>query len=314
MLDVVLVVHGGAGRRRREDASSDADDAVRAGLRDALSTGYAILSAGGSALDAVEQSVRRMEANEVFNAGRGSVLNAEREARMDASIMNGADRRAGAVAALSAVRHPISAARRVMEETNHVLLVGDQAVAFCRAQGLSMEAAAYFVTDLRMRQLERAKRERKTTLDLDDGDSTGTVGAVALDARGDLAAATSTGGMTNQLPGRVGDSAIIGAGTWAANATCAVSATGIGETIMRAGFARHVDSLIRYKHMQLPTACQRAVDDVISLRGAVGCVAVDRHGRVAMPFSTSFMARGIVRSGVDAQVALDRTERLSGTE
>lgn len=314
MSDVVIVVHGGAGRRPREDASSNADDAVRAGLRDALSTGYAILAGGGSALDAVEQSVRRMEANEVFNAGRGSVLNAAGEARMDASIMTGRDRRAGAVAALSDVRHPISAARAVMEGTNHVLLVGDRAVAFCRAQGLSLEEAAYFVTDLRIRQLERAKREGATSLDLDQGDASGTVGAVALDATGTLAAATSTGGMTNQLPGRVGDSAIIGAGTWAANETCAVSATGVGETIMRAGFARHIDSLIRYKSMPLPRACRCAVDDVVSLRGAVGCVAVDRHGRVATPFSTPFMARGIMRGGSNVQVALDRTERLSGIE
>ncbi|MDH3727302.1 MAG: isoaspartyl peptidase/L-asparaginase [Myxococcales bacterium] len=312
MSDLVIVVHGGAGKPFPEDVSCRIDEAMRKGLRDALAAGHEVLAQGGSALDAVERSVRRLEADAVFNAGRGSVLNAHGGIAMDAAIMSGVDRKAGAIAAVPRVVHPITAARRVMEDTDHVLLVGEGALAFCKEKGLRIEDEAYFVTDIRKRQLEHAKRERLTPTGGHPGDSSGTVGAVALDGEGNLAAATSTGGVTNQLPGRVGDSPLIGAGTWADNETCAVSATGTGEVIIRTSFAHNIDARIRYKRLALSAACREVMDAALSLGGEVGCISVNRHGHVAMPFSTSIMARGIMRSASDVQVAVGRSESLSG--
>jgi beta-aspartyl-peptidase (threonine type) len=240
------------------------------------------------------------------------VLGAKGDVRMDASIMSGIDRAAGAVANLARVANPVSAARLVMERTEHVLLVAEAALALCEEYGLCVEDESYFITDFRKEQLEQAKQQLVLDPDHDDDrdDSLGTVGAVALDARGNLAAATSTGGITNQHPGRVGDSALIGAGTWADNETCAVSATGIGETIIRGGFAHFVDALVRLKGMPLEEACQRAVSQVVCLRGAAGCVAVDKHGKTAMPSSTPLMARGMRRTGSKAQVAIAAREPL----
>lgn len=304
MSEVVILVHGGAGRPSSESIAPAREAAMRDGIHDALGAGSDILESGGVAVDAVEEAVRRLEANPEFNAGRGSVLDAAGHVRMDASIMRGMDRAAGAVANLSRVVHPVSAARLVMERTKHVLLVANDALTFCEEQGLELEETSYFVTDLRREQLERAKRKERVALEHRHDDSLGTVGAVALDVEGDLAAATSTGGITHQLPGRVGDSAIIGAGTWSDNESCAVSATGTGEAIIRANFAHLVDALVRCEGLPLMEACQRAVEQVVSLGGSVGCIAVDKSGNVAMPFSTPMMARGVKRGGATAQVAI----------
>lgn len=314
MRNVVILVHGGAGKPATTSVPPSHEEAIRSGLRDALLEGGQILDSGGAALDAVEAAVRMLEDNPHFNAGRGSVLGAKGDVRMDASIMSGIDRAAGAVANLARVANPVSAARLVMERTEHVLLVAQAALAFCEQHELRVEDESYFVSEFRREQLEQAKRKKRLALapdhEDDRDDLLGTVGAVALDARGNLAAATSTGGITNQHPGRVGDSALIGAGTWADDETCAVSATGVGETIIRAGFAHFVDALVRLKGMPLEEACQRAVSKVVSLRGAAGCVAVDKHGNVAMPFSTPQMARGIKRGASEAQVAIAAGEPL----
>ncbi len=304
MPDAVIAVHGGAGSRRQSGAADGWEEGVRVGLRTSLEAGYRVLDAGGSALDAVEEAVRELERDEHFNAGRGSVLDARGEVSTDASIMSGRDRRAGAVADLSGVVHPISAARLVMERTPHVLLVGPGAKALCREHDLEIAAPEHFVTELRKRELERSRAEGGAQ---PGGlDSLATVGAVALDAAGNLAAATSTGGIIAKLPGRVGDSALIGAGTWADNATCAVSATGTGEAIMRAAFAHEVHALMRYRRLPLEEACLRAVDRVVAIRGAVGCVAVDAHGGTAMPFSTPAMPRGVMRGPDAVEIGIGR--------
>ena len=301
MGQLVIAIHGGAGSAD-EDACARTDETMREGLREALAVGYERLERGGSALDAVEASVRHLEANALFNAGRGSVLTSEGRVQMDAAIMSGVDRSAGAIAAVPAVVHPISAARKVMEDSPHVLLVGADALAFCQQKGLHTEAPAYFVTELRKRQLARAQRDGAA----EHEPSSGTVGAVARDGQGNLAAATSTGGMSNQLPGRVGDSPLIGAGTWADNETCAVSVTGSGETIVRASVAHNIDALLRYSGLDVGQACRRSVDRVVALGGEAGCIAVDRRGRVAMPFSTPIMARGVMRTGSEIELSIGR--------
>lgn len=298
----VIAVHGGAGSRQRADAGDAWDAAIRAGLRASLEAGHRVLAAGGSALDAVEQAVRVLEDDEHFNAGRGSVLDANGDVTMDASIMSGRHRRAGAVAGVSGVVHPISAARLVMERTSHVLLVGAEASSWCAEHGLEIATPDHFVTERRRRQLKRSRNEGESV----GLDNLATVGAVALDAEGNLAAATSTGGITSKLPGRVGDSAIIGAGTWADNKSCAVSATGIGEAIMRAAFAHDVHASMRFRRVSLEEACLRAMDGVVAIRGAIGCVAVDSRGRTAMPFSTPAMPRGVMRAPDDVEVAIGR--------
>lgn len=304
MPEAVIAVHGGAGSDRAQRDVPDWEQAVRDGLHTSLATGYRVLADGGSALDAVERAARELEGDEHFNAGRGSVLDARGDVTMDASIMNGADRKAGAVAALSRVTHPITAARLVMTQTRHVLLVGGEALALCRAHGLETAEPGYFITELRKRQLDEIKRRGTSAEGPGRIDSLATVGAVALDRDGNLAAATSTGGTANHLPGRVGDSAVIGAGTWADNATCAVSATGIGETIIRAAFAHEIDALMRYRKMTLGDASRKALDIVVVLGGAVGCVAVDSAGLTAMPFSTPAMPRGVMRGPNDVEIAV----------
>jgi isoaspartyl peptidase/L-asparaginase-like protein (Ntn-hydrolase superfamily) len=253
---IVLAVHGGAGPAGRPDAARDT--AARAGLAAGLAAGMAALRAGGGALDAVEEAVRALEACEVLNAGRGSVLNAAGEVEMDACIVEGSGRGVGALAAVRRLVHPVSGARLVMEQSPHVLLVGEAADRFGAARGLETAEPGWFVTSLRRSQLERAQAADRIHLDHageddpegEDPGTQGTVGAVARDAAGHLAAATSTGGVTNQWPGRIGDTPLVGAGTWADDATCAVSATGPGELFIRCGFAHEVDAGLRLRPRQ----------------------------------------------------------------
>ena len=251
-----------------------------------------MLAAGGSALDAVIRAVVALEDDPLFNAGRGSVLTIAGTQEMDAAVMDGRDHRAGAVAGICGPRNPILAARRVLEHSDHVLLIGDGALAFCREHGVTFAEPGYFSTEERRRELRDAlaKRRRDATVE-------GTVGAVARDGDGNLAAATSTGGMTGKTPGRVGDSPIIGAGTYADNATCAVSATGHGEFFMRYGAAFEISARLRHAGQSLRQAADAVIAALAELGGRGGVVAVNRSGGLALPFNTSGMYRGFVRAG-----------------
>jgi beta-aspartyl-peptidase (threonine type) len=293
-------VHGGAGRAPAADAAPAYSAQARAGLEASLTAGARVLESGGSALDAVVAAVLVLEDCPVFNAGRGSVLNAAGDVETDAAVMDGGQRTAGAVAALRGFAHPVAVARAVLRDGRHVLLAGEGAAAFARSVGIPEVDPDALATDFRRRQLERARA----------GDVGGTVGAVARDVRGRLAAATSTGGMTAKRPGRVSDSAIVGAGTWADDTTCAISATGHGEFFIRTGFARAVDAALRYTGCELAAACAGALAEVAALGGEGGCIAVDRAGRVALPFDTCGMPRGLVRSGEKARVAVHAGESL----
>jgi isoaspartyl peptidase/L-asparaginase-like protein (Ntn-hydrolase superfamily) len=293
----VVAVHGGAssfppGEQGREFA-------CLAALRESLADGAAVLGRGGAALDAVEAAVRRLEDCEHLNAGRGSTLSAAGEVEMDAAIADGAGRRAGAVAAVRRIVHPVAAARAVLEHGAHVLLVGEAADRFGAERGLEWAEPGFFVTPRARALFEEGRRRAATEPE--------TVGAVARDAAGHLAAATSTGGLSGKLPGRVSDSAIIGAGTWADDATCAVSATGRGEIFIRAAFAHEVDALVRLAGRSLEEACDAALARVAALGGAGGCVAVDRAGHVAMPFNTPGMLCGTLRAGAEPYVELRRS-------
>jgi beta-aspartyl-peptidase (threonine type) len=223
---------------------------------------------------------------------------------MDASIMDGTSKRAGAVAAVQFIRNPVSAARAVMEKSAHVMMTGNGAEAFARAQGLAMEPTNYFITPPRQQQWERAKERRAEAGERSSADAIGTVGAVALDARGRLAAATSTGGMLNKKFGRVGDSPIIGAGTYANDATCAVSATGHGEFFIRTVFAHDVSALMEYKNLSLRAAGEEAMRKLSALGGTGGFIAVDKRGEVVMPFNTEGMFRGVIHTNGEPRVAV----------
>ncbi|MBI3045120.1 MAG: isoaspartyl peptidase/L-asparaginase [Betaproteobacteria bacterium] len=288
----VLVIHGGAGTITRRKLTPRGEQQYRAALVAALRSGYAVLEAGGSSLDAVVAAVVVLEDSPLFNAGRGSVFNAAGEHELDAAVMDGATGKAGAVAAVRRVRNPVLAARAVMERTPNVLLAGAAADRFARESGLRIVRPSYFSTPERARALARARARAATSA----ADQHGTVGAVAVDRHGQLAAATSTGGYTNKTPGRIGDSPIIGAGTYA-DGVCAVSATGSGEHFMRAVLAHDVGARMRYLGETLAQAARRALARVVARGGDGGLIAVDRAGRVAMPFVSEGMYRGVARGG-----------------
>jgi len=300
---VVLVIHGGAGTIERSKMTPEREKEYRAVLSQALETGYRVLHAGGSSLDAVEAAVCVMEDSPLFNAGRGSVFTSRGRNEMDASIMDGKSRKAGAVASVVGIKNPVRAARKVMEETTHVLLVGEGAAAFAREVGIEFADSAYFFTQQRWDELQRTKEEEKKK----HGEygslvfphtELGTVGAVALDRDGNLAAATSTGGLTNKHWGRVGDSPIIGAGTFADNATCAVSGTGRGELFILGSLAHEVSTLMEYRSMTVEAATRHVIHkELVSLggEGTGGMIALDRRGRFAMECNTPGMYRGYIR-------------------
>jgi beta-aspartyl-peptidase (threonine type) len=264
-----------------------------------LTAGRDVLAAGGSALDAVTEAVAKLEDDPLFNAGRGSVFTRAGTQEMDACVMDGMERRAGAVAGVFGPRNPVRAARAVMERSRHVLLIGEGALAFCREHGVALCELRYFHTEARWQELQRA-------LQHPDGEPPqyGTVGAVARDRRGNLAAATSTGGMTGKAPGRVGDTPIIGAGTYADNATCAVSATGHGEFFIRHAAAFAIAARLHHAGQSLDVAARAVVDELAAAGGSGGVVAVDRNGALAWPFSTAGMYRGYVRDGLAIRTAI----------
>ena len=275
----VIAIHGGAGVLRAEKPGAR----HRQALEQALEAGYEVLCREGTSLDAVAAAVVVLEDSPLFNAGRGSSFNADGEIEMDASIMEGAALRAGAVAAVRRIRNPILAARAVMEASRHVLLAGAGAERFARQQGLKLEAPEYFHTAHRLAALKRNVKNYH-----------GTVGAVALDAAGNLAAATSTGGYTGKLPGRIGDSPLIGAGTYADNRACAVSGTGLGEAFIRAAVAHDVCARMLYMNVSVGKASRDALRKVANLGGDGGLIAVDRRGNVAMPFNSEGMFRACI--------------------
>jgi beta-aspartyl-peptidase (threonine type) len=295
-----LVIHGGAGTITREKMTPEMEQQYRAALTEALQAGYKILKAGGGSVDAVEAAIRIMEDSPLFNAGNGAVFTNAGTNELDASIMDGANLKAGAVAGLKHVRNPISLARLVMQKSPHVMMIGKGAEAFARQQGMKMVSQKYFFTERRWKQLQEAKKKeaQKSTTEIFpilEEARHGTVGAVALDLNGNLAAGTSTGGMTNKKFGRVGDSAIIGAGTYADNRTCAVSATGDGEYFIRLGVARDISALMEYKAKSVKEAADAVIMEKLpKLGGTGGVITMDRDGNHAWPFNTSGMYRGYV--------------------
>jgi beta-aspartyl-peptidase (threonine type) len=303
-----IAVHGGSGTIEKGEFSPEKENEIRAALERAVRSGHEILAAGGSSLDAVTRAVTELEDSPHFNAGRGAVFNAEGKNELDASIMEGNALNAGAVAAVHNVRNPILLARRVMTDSAHVMLMGEGAESFARQQGIAFEDDSYFYTDYRWQQLQKAKasdRPDATFLSETPDQWFSTVGAVALDQDGNLAAATSTGGMTNKQWGRVGDSPIIGAGTYADNRSCAVSATGHGEYFIRATVARDVCARVQYTGASLAEASRQVVrEQLTAMGGDGGIIAVDPHGNVSLTFNTSGMYRASIDAAGELYVAI----------
>jgi len=325
-----LVIHGGAGVLVRNEMTPALEAEYRARLSEALNTGYAVLDKGGTALDAVTATINVMEDSPLFNAGKGAVLNADGICELDASVMNGRTLAAGAVAGVRHIKNPINLARDVMDKSVHVMLSGDGAEKFAQTLGYRMMPEEYFQTEFRRRQLEKAqaleRSEAGKSASLTTGQPTfttaddnylinqskrGTVGCVALDKAGNLAAGTSTGGMTNKKYGRIGDSPIIGAGTYANNATCAVSATGWGEFFIRVGVARDISAQMEYAGKSVAEAAAATIAKVGKLGGDGGVIALDAKGNFAMEFNSPGMYRAHKLSGEPEVVAIygDETKR-----
>lgn len=339
---VVLVIHGGAGTILKQNMTPEKEAAYKAGLTQALQKGYDTLQKGGSSLDAVVVAIKILEDNPLFNAGKGAVFTNEGKNELDAAIMNGKTLAAGSIAGVTTVKNPITAARAVMEKSQHVMMTGKGAELFAKEQGLEMVDPSYFYTEERWKALEIAKKENGDTVKVkkdtavevknkpiisildsikkklenilkkdtvkkqgaflkqpeNRDDKYGTVGAVALDKYGNLAAGTSTGGMTNKRYGRVGDAPIIGAGTYANNGTCAVSCTGWGEYFIRLVVAKSISDLMEYKGMTVQQAANELMmKKVPALGGDGGLIALDKKGNFTMPFNTSGMYRGYIKDG-----------------
>ena len=298
-----IVIHGGAGTILKENMTDSLETEYKAVLEEAIRVGHQILADGGTSLEAIQRTINVMEDHPLFNAGKGAVFTNEGRNELDASIMDGETLKAGAVAGVTTVKNPINLAFRVMDKSPHVFLAGKGAEQFAEEQGLELVDPAYFHTDARFKALERIKNSEKTELDHDAAKSAfadpfikdskyGTVGAVALDKNGNLAAATSTGGMTNKKWNRIGDVPIIGAGTYANNTTCAVSATGWGEYFIRGVVAYDISAMMEYKKMRLEDAARAVVQDKLTeLGGEGGIIAIDNKGNIAMEFNSAGMYR-----------------------
>jgi len=300
----VIAIHGGAGTVAPEDLAPERAAEFHAALAAALDAGWKVLDAEGSALDAVEQAVRALEDCPLFNAGRGAVFNASGEIELDACIMDGTTLRAGAITGVRSVRNPVSLARAVMEHTPHIMLAGAGAEALADEHGFARAPPSYFETASRREALQRVQAVGRAT---HAQDRHGTVGAVALDWSGDLAAATSTGGLTNKRPGRVGDTPVVGAGTYADNHV-AVSCTGDGEVFLRATAAYRMSALIEYAGATATQAAKRTLAMVKRLGGLGGMIVIDRAGTVAMPFVSDGMYRGMRRSNSSVRTGIHRDD------
>jgi beta-aspartyl-peptidase (threonine type) len=314
-----IVIHGGSGVIERKEITPEQEAAYRASLTRAIGTGIEVLKNSGTSLDAVEAVIQLMEDDPLFNAGRGAVFTAEGRNELDAAIMDGRTLNAGAVACVTRTRHPISLARRVMEKTPHVMLIGDGADAFSREQGLEQVDPAFFYTEQRWRSLEEALKKKGLPIpprpagitadppnDLvhDEGNH-GTVGVVALDSQGNIAAGTSTGGLTAKRWGRVGDTPIIGAGTYASNRSCAVSGTGTGEYFIRLTVAREICALVEYKGLSLRAAADEVIKkQMVALGGDGGAIAITPAGEMAWSFNTEGLYRARAREGGAVEVAI----------
>lgn len=299
-----MVIHGGAGTITPENISEEGRAEYVAKLEEALQAGFDVLNEGGSSLDAVVAAITIMEDSPLFNAGKGAVLTSTGTVELDASIMEGRSRNAGAAASVTGVRNPIRLARSVMEESRHVMLVGEGAEAFAKEQGFELVSNEYFRTERRLRQYEQYKNRKENDSDDESGKLTpiekelrkfGTVGAVALDVEGNLAAGTSTGGISFKRWGRVGDSPIIGAGTYADNETCAISATGDGEYFIRGVIAHDISAMMRYAGLSLDEAASAVIHGKLpEMGGDGGVIGIDRRGNVTMTFNTPGMFRGTI--------------------
>ena len=317
----VLVIHGGAGTILKKNMTVEKEQAYKDALQKALDAGNAILKSGGTAMDAVEASVKFLEDNPLFNAGKGAVFTSEGKNELDAAIMDGSNLKAGSVASVTTIKNPITAARKVMERTEHVMLIGSGAEQFAKLSGCEIVDPSYFFTQDRWDGLEKARKadslkakKDKASIEavkqLDNPDNKyGTVGAVALDKHGNLAAATSTGGMTNKRYGRVGDAPIIGAGTYADNNTCAISGTGWGEFFIRLVMAKSISDRMEFGKQTLTDAANEMIMKKLpALGGDGGLIAVDKNGNIAMPFCTEGMYRGYIKSNGEMVVKIYKEE------
>lgn len=306
-----IAIHGGAGTILKSTMTAEKEKAYTLALKEAIECGESILKAGGSALEAVESSIKTMEDNPLFNAGKGAVFTNLGKNELDASIMNGKDLTAGAVAGITNVKNPISLAKSVMENSEHVLLAGAGAMDFAKQMNTEFADDAYFFVQMRKEQLDKAKKGDGVYLDhmddeVENGEKKfGTVGAVAMDCNGNLAAGTSTGGMTNKKFGRIGDSPIIGAGTYANNETCAISCTGHGELFMRSVVAYDISCLIEYKGLSLKDACNEVVmNKLVKIGGEGGLIAIDKNGNIESPFNSEGMYRAKKTSNSDLYIGI----------
>lgn len=330
---ITLVIHGGAGTITRANMTPEKEKAYREVLNTALQNGYAILKKGGTSLHAVEAAIMVMEDSPLFNAGKGAVFTNEGKNELDAAIMEGKTLKAGAIAGVTTIKNPIRGAIAVMEKSPHVLMAGKGADQFAKEQGLEIVDPSYFYTEARFKALQKAKEQEKIELDhsenkkeikkapktgyskdedliFTEGKKFGTVGCVALDKFGNLTAGTSTGGMTNKKYGRIGDAPIIGAGTYANNTTCAVSATGHGEFFIRSVVAYDISSLMEYKGLTVKDAADEVVMKKLVERGGEGgVIALDRNGNVAMPFNSEGMYRGFIKSDGKSEVMIYKDEK-----
>ena len=303
------MIHGGAGNIVKKNMPPEKEKQYREALTSAMHKGERILASGGSSLDAVVATIKYMEDSPLFNAGKGAVFTHEGRNELEASLMNGANLNVGAVAGVTRVKNPIELARKVMENSPHVLLARDGAEAFAQDQGVELVDPQYFRTERRWQGLQKAlELEKKqntafyNTIDIDN--KYGTVGCVALDKDGNLAAGTSTGGMTNKRFGRIGDSPIIGAGTYASNKTCAVSATGWGEFFIRNVVAYDIAAMMEYKGLPVESAAAAAIDKVDKMNASGGVIVLDRNGNIAIPFNSAGMFRGYITAGQEPVVKM----------
>lgn len=311
-----LVIHGGAGTITKDTITPEQEKEYKEKLAEALNAGYAVLNSGGTSIEAVQKSINVMEDSPLFNAGKGAVFTHDGRNELDASIMDGKTRNAGAVAGVTTVKNPINAAIAVMEKSPHVLMVSNGADVFAKEQGLTIVDPSYFRTENRWQQLQKAIEKEQVVLDHDGKTAAlfvdpmmydykyGTVGAVALDQHGNLAAGTSTGGMTNKRYGRVGDSPIIGAGNYADNETVAVSATGSGEMFIRTLTAFNIAAQVKYQNLPLEIAAQNALDEVKAINGSGGVIVLDKSGNYTMSFNSEGMYRGTIGNDGKPVVAI----------
>jgi beta-aspartyl-peptidase (threonine type) len=298
-VDFAIVVHGGAGTILKKNMSDEMELAYKLKLEKAINAGYNILEKNGSSKDAVEQTIKILENSELFNAGKGSVLSNKGVVEMDASIMNGQNLNAGAISGIKTIKNPISAARLVMEKSEHVFLSGEGAEEFAKLQGLDIIDNEYFITETRLKSLLNAKKR-----DSIKDNKFGTVGCVAIDKFGNITSGTSTGGMTNKKWNRIGDVPIIGAGTYANNNTCGISSTGWGEYFIRNVVAYDISSQIEYKKISIDLAAKNTLKKVKDLGGNGGVIGIDKNGNILMDFNTEGMYRGYKKSDGESEISI----------